>query len=422
MSNLRSVHRVALVGFGTAGDIHPLLSLGRSLQARGHAPVLLANPVFQPQAHAARLGFRPVGTAHQQEATLSHPRLWHPVDGLGVLWRYLLRPALEPTYATLRELAAGGPLIVFSSPLAMGARVAQEKLGLPLVSLYTSPTLLRTLQDPMTLARWRVPRWLPRSARQCSWSLLDRFKLEPLVRPALDVLRAGLGLAPVPGPVFGRWMHSPQAGLALFPRWFAPAPSDWPRQVRQSGFALWDDTSAPLDPPVAAFLDAGPPPIVVMPGTGQRSTAAFFDAAVAACTASGERALLLGTIPHDLPSRLPASVHAAPYAPFHRLLPRARALVHHGGAGTCAQALRAGVPQLVLPAGYDQHDNAMRLELLGVARAVRGGPRPDRLIDALRSLLADEGVHDACRRHATFIQLGPCPHGMAASLVEELSR
>lgn len=420
MTASRETRRVALVGLGTAGDIHPLLSLGQSLQARGHAPILLANPVFEPQALAAGLGFLPIGTVEQQEETLAHPKLWHPVDGLGVLWRYLLRPALEPTYTALRDLAADGPVVVLASPLAMGARIAQEKLGVPLTSLYTSPTLLRTVEDPMTLARWRVPRWLPRFARRCSWDLLDRFKLEPLARPAIDGLRARLGLAPVPGPVFGGWMHSPRAGLALFPRWFAPARADWPGQVRQSGFALWDEPSLPLGPAVADFLDKGSPPVVFTPGSGQRSTAAFFDAAVAACTASGERGLLLGAIPGDLPPRLPAFLLAAPYAPFDRVLPRARALVHHGGAGSCAQALRAGLPQLVVPAGYDQHDNAMRLELLGVGRALPGGPRPTALREALQRLLADPAASEACQRHAPLVRSGPCPHAMAARVVEEL--
>jgi rhamnosyltransferase subunit B len=214
--------RACLVGFGTTGDIHPLLALGQALHAHGHPVTVLANPAHQALVAATGFDFVPIGTAQEQHDTLSHPKMWHPLDGLGVMWRYLLRPGLEPTYAALARLAAQDRCIVVANPLAMGARVAQEALGLPLISIYTAATMLRSTEHPLTMVHWRVPRWCPRPLRAAGWRLLDRVKLEPLVHPALDPLRARLGLPPITGSVFGEWMHSPQAGLALFPDWFAP--------------------------------------------------------------------------------------------------------------------------------------------------------------------------------------------------------
>lgn len=391
----RSTH-VCLAGFGTAGDIHPLLAIGHSLRTRGHRVSLVSNAVFEAEASAAGIGFVPVGTAQEQDATLAHPKLWHPVDGLGVMWRYLLRPALEPTYHALAEMASQGSVVVFASPVAMGARLAQERLGLPLVSVYTAATMLRSTAHPMTLAQWRVPGWVPKVARTLCWSALDRFKLDPLVRPDLDPLRRRLGLPPLANSVFGEWMHSPQAGLALFPDWFAPRASDWPRQLRQVGFAPWLDPAAVLPPEVDRFLAGGTPPVVFMPGSGRRDTRAFFRAAIAACISTGQRGLLLGDVPSDLLSELGPGIHHARYAPFHLLLPRARALVHHGGVGSSAQALRAAIPQLVLPSAYDQFDNAMRLEQLGVARRMRQDTALRDMAEALRDLLADQQVAQAC--------------------------
>jgi UDP:flavonoid glycosyltransferase YjiC (YdhE family) len=91
----------------------------------------------------------------------------------------------------------------------------------------------------------------------------------------------------------------------------------------------------------------------------------------------------------------------ARYAPFGVLLPQAAALVHHGGVGSSAQALRAGIPQLVLPVGYDQFDNALRLELLGVAATVQPPQQnPTCMAAPLAALLGKPLVQQACQRAA----------------------
>lgn len=402
--------QVYLVTFGSRGDVHPMLGLGQALQARGHAATVLTNPAFAAEVARAGLAFVPVGDAQDYHATVAHPKLWHPVDGLGVMWRYLLRPALRPTCEVLRALCRGpGPApLVLASPLAMGARLAQEQLGLRLVSTYTSPTLLRSLRDPLTIAQWRLPPAVPAWARQALWRLLDRSKLDPLVRPALDALRADLGLprwGPAHGAVFDRWLHAPGGGLALFPPWFAPAQPDWPVPVQPGAFPLYDESADASggfdDTGLQAWLEAGPAPVVFMPGSAQQGTQAFFEAALAACDRLQLRGLLLGHAPFLQGRSLPPGLWTAPYAPFARLLPRARAIVHHGGIGTTAQALRAGLPQLVWPQAFDQFDNAMRLEQLGTGQRLPGRTvNADTLARQLGRLLARTGVAAACRRQA----------------------
>lgn len=404
ISTAASPHRarVCLVSFGSAGDVHPMLALGRALREAGWPVTLLANPAFARSASDAGLEFIAIGELQHQHDTLSHAKLWHPIDGFGVMWRYMLRPALRPTYDRLAGLAAEGPCVVIASPVAMGARIAQEKLGLPLITVYTAATMLRTIEDPMTLAQWRVSPWFPRALRRAAWALLDRHKLEPLVRPALDPLRAELGLPPLHEPVFGRWMHSPQAGVTLFPSWFAPAAKDWPPQVVQAGFPLFDeDVRDSLPPDLTRFLDGGTPPVVFMPGTARREAAGFFAAAVQACDHARERGLLLGAVDPSLQQRLPPTVRAESYVPFGPLLRRARALVHHGGIGSAAQALRAGIPQLAAPHAYDQFDNAMRLERLGVGRTLRSDASGLQAMGVqLKTLLASAETQAACARWA----------------------
>lgn len=420
--------KVFLVTFGSRGDVHPMLGLGRALQARGHEAVMLTNPVFRHEAARAGLGFVPVGTEDDYRQTLAHPKLWHPVDGLGVMWRYLLRPALRPTYEVLHDLCQSASAsneakrpLVLASPMAMGARVAQEKWGIRLVTTYTAATMLRSIEDPLTMAQWRVPKAVPHWVRRGLWTLLDRAKLDPLVKPALASLRGELNL-PLLGAsngsgaaVFDQWVHSPLGGLTLFPPWFAPMPKDWPVQVKQGMFALYDDiddeSSATLntvDADLLRFLDAGPAPVVFMPGSAQQGAEGVFRSAIEACQRLGIRGILLGHLGALATEKLPDFVWAAAYHPFAPLLPRARAIVHHGGVGTCAQALRAGLAQLVWPQAYDQFDNAMRLEQLGVGLRLQGNlVSAHHLADRLSKLLGCASIHQACQHWAGELSSGP---------------
>lgn len=406
---------VALLTFGSAGDVHPLLALGQALQARGHRAVLLTLPVFAEAAAAAGLPFIPVGQASDYQQTLDHPKLWHPIDGLGVMWRYLLRPTLHASHAALRDLHAQEGLdAIVAPPMAFGARVASEHLGVPLLSSYTAATLLRSTQHPLTVAAWRVPAACPSWVTGLVWRWLDHVKLQPLVLADLEKLRAPLGLPPISGSVFGQWAHSPQGGLTLFPRWFAHA-ADWPAQVQPGGFMLYDqDAAQGLPAHLEAFLQAGAPPLVFLPGTAQRFAQGFYAAAQAACQALGQRAVLLGP---DAPSGGDARICPVAYAPLSLLLPRARALVHHGGVGSCAQALAAGTVQAVLPSAYDQFDNAMRLEQLGVGLSCPMAQLDaERMTVLLRQVLESTGMIERARHWAAQMDVQGWRHTACAAV------
>jgi UDP:flavonoid glycosyltransferase YjiC (YdhE family) len=142
---------------------------------------------------------------------------------------------------------------------------------------------------------------------------------------------------------------------------------------------------------IEGFLDDGEPPIVFTLGSSAVGAAgSFYDESVGAAEATGRRAILLaGPDPRNRPRRpLPRTILTAEYAPHGALFPRAAAVVHHGGVGTTAAALRAGRPMLVVPHAHDQPDNAFRAEKLGVARVLDARRyRADRAADHLRALL-----------------------------------
>jgi UDP:flavonoid glycosyltransferase YjiC (YdhE family) len=173
---------------------------------------------------------------------------------------------------------------------------------------------------------------------------------------------------------------------------FGPPQPDFPPNTTVTGFPFYDAPERPPDPDLQAFLDSGPAPVVFTLGSSAVWAAGdFYRTAAAAVSALGCRAILLDGGAGGRPSGLPPDVRAFDYAPYGRLFGRARAVVHQGGVGTTAQALRAGRPQLVMPFGHDTLDNARRVVGLGTGLTLpRARFTPARLARALGRILGGE--------------------------------
>ena len=394
-----------LTPFGSAGDVHPFLWIGRSLMERGHTVTLVVAPPFDRAARRAGLPFVTVGAPGDYERIIRDPDLWHPGRALKLTLGFAGRAAAEYFEAIRAAVErTDGEVVLVGSLLALGARVAREQLGLPLVTVHLQPAVFMSLYDtPVMRAHleWfgRLPRWLKRAF----FALPN--PLDQAAGPAVRAACARAGVAP-PRSLMREWMHSPDAVLGLFPGWFGPPQPDWPPRCRLAGFPLYDpDDEQDLTPELERFLAGGPPPVLFTPGSAMAHGRGFFLTAQAACDRLGLRAIFATGHRDQLPAQLPATVLAVDYAPFSRLLPRVAVVVHHGGIGTLAQALAAGVPQLVMPMAHDQPDNARRLVRLGVARRLY--PRQfvaERVGAALRHLGQDAGVRTTCAAVATRVR------------------
>jgi rhamnosyltransferase subunit B len=374
-----------VVTLGSAGDLHPFLAVARALAERGDDVEVMSNAPYEEAVRAEGLAFAPLCSMRDHDRTASHPDLWHPIRGFGVLWRHLAVPAIEPVRARIMALqqastGAGNAstLRVLASPLAVGARIARAQSPLALGSIYTAPSNLRSVSDPMFIGSWQVPSWIPGVVRRGFWWGLDRWKLEPMARPALRSALAAAGIAEPSGSTFGRWIHSPDGGVTLFPDWFCERQADWPN-VDMGDFPLFRaGTDRGLDEALGAFLEAGPRPVVVFPGSTESAHGqVLLWQTMTACRALGLRVVALGpaavVAPHDPAREDPQFVHRCAHAPLELLLPRACVFVHHGGIGSCAQGLRHRVPQVIRPFAFDQFDNAARIEQDGAGRFVPSG-------------------------------------------------
>ncbi|MEO8298864.1 MAG: nucleotide disphospho-sugar-binding domain-containing protein [Burkholderiales bacterium] len=389
--------------------MHPMLGMGMALQRLGHAVSFAANPVHSARIQACGLDYRALGTQVGFEATADDPALWDPRTAMSVFWRGL-RNSLEALPEAALALPARQPATLLVHPLLLpaAALARARRPGLRVVAAWLAPQNLRTCHDPMMVGPLRIPRWLPMALRRRLWQRVDRRFIDPAPLPELNAARQALGLAPVP-----HFMPHLQAvadqSITLFPPWFARTAPDWPQPMLRGSFPLFEPPgSGDLPAEVQAFLVNGTAPVVVTLGTFQRHGGAMLTQVVQAARALGRRTVVLAAEREQLALPPAADLLWQPYLPLQHLLPLSAALVHHGGIGTTAEALHAGVPQLVLPWAFDQFDNAQRVRTLGVGLTLPSRRlRPDPLRRALSQLLDSSAMAGACQSAAERVRADP---------------
>ncbi len=410
---------VLLVPLGSHGDVHPLVGIGIRLRQRGHRVRVIVNDHFKSLACGAGLEHVSLGTDEEYRRLAGDPDLWHRFTGPQKVVSALI-DLIGPTYAAIAACNVPGETVIASSSLALGARIAQEKLNIPNATLHLQPLDFWSVIEPpkfpgLIRGRW-VPRWF---IRQQYW-VVSSVILDRLVAPRINKLRAELGLPSVKG-IMRDWWNSPQRVIGLFPEWFAKPQADWPPQTRLAGFPLYDERGVTaLSPELERFLSAGDAPIAFTFGSAMWHAQKLLEQSARACEMLGRRGILLTRHRDQVPAQLPPGVIHVDFAPFSELLPRCAALVHHGGIGTSAQGLAAGVPQLIVPHAHDQPDNAERLVRLGVGRKLE--PRQykaARIAKAMRELLNSPVTAIECRDVAArFIDIDA--KGTASDLIETL--
>lgn len=362
-----SLH-VVLVLTGSAGDLFPFLRLGEGLRGRGHRVTVVAPSLHGPIVQQAGLDFH--GT-FADPVTLDDPDLWHPQRGFRVVWN-AVRAGLAELLPFVAALDPGEECVLVAHPLALpAADLCRTVRTLTVIGVYLAPSNIPTIYDPMMLGPLAIPRSVPMAVRRWLWRQVAGRLVDPVALPGINADRAVHGLSPAPG-VLALMRSVPELSVTLFPPWFGPPQPDWPAPLLAGDFPLYDpDPDAACSSELAAFLAAGARPVVFTHGTGNHQAAPYFAHALAAVQRLGLRAIFLTGHRQQVAASLPSTVLWQEYLPLKALLPKVALLVHHGGIGTTAEAMRAGVPQLVVPLAFDQFDNGARVQSLKVGAVLR---------------------------------------------------
>lgn len=367
--------RILFLALGTRGDVQPHLTLASELQRRGHDVLVGAPQRFAALAATHQLEFSPVDDGPLR--VLDHGSAVGEVADGGLRAKLALLRRMPAMFGRVlddcwRIASAGADVVVHNGQVIAGQHVA-EKLGVPAVLAMPMPLHVATTEFPWPGQEF--PAWLP--------AVFNRATYVGMKAPALmfgrtvDRWRDSLGLPRRPG------RHDParrpDGGPATVLHAISPAvlprPADWPETAHITGY--WVHPRPPAAVPalgadVRAVLD-GPEPVVFagfgsMAGTDPVATTRIVLEALDRAGVRGIVAEGWGGL-----ARLPSDRHlfVSGEIDHDRLFPHCAAVLHHGGAGTTATAVRAGRPQIVCPFVGDQPFWAARMHRLGVAPAPR---------------------------------------------------
>lgn len=415
--------KVLLATWGSRGDFHPFLSFALELQKRGHQVTLGANPYWENECKEAGVPFVATESFLSPEIIFDYPDiLTHQKMGVRALELFVTEffaPQLDKTVEVLSSEAQKNDLFI-AHHFVLAAPVVVKKTGIPFVTVTLAPGVIRS--------RYSAPAGayhLPFSGRLGEWMNDFFWKLgekwcQKTVRPTLDLFYQRHGLERHPNYLFGAW--SPQLVLQLYSQHFALNPLDYPDHFKQAGFCFKDDKEGALSPELERFLSHPAKPWLFTLGTVAIYEAGdFYREAVAAIEGTEERAVLLIGREENKPLNLPKNILAVDYAHHEKLMPFCKGVIHQCGVGGLGQSLRAGIPSVCCPYTFDQPNNAMRLQGLGIGVVLK---RHQRKACDFRKAFAKLYSMDAFEKARIIGEKIRSENGaqMACELVEEMVR
>lgn len=364
--------RITIFAAGSRGDIQPCVVLGRGLQQAGFDVLLAAPENFADFVQAHGLSFHPLRGDVQQIMAGETGREFmeggstNPIQSIRAM-RSMLEPVALQMAADALEACEGADALISLAVFATLAKTIAEVRQIPLIHIEPTPVFpTRSFPAP----GWPLQRDLG--------GLYNRFSGHAMLRvlwlwyaPFVNAFRARFDLPAYRAASFYRILVSAPL-LGAYSDQVIPRPPDWPENIHISGYLFLDSQSEwqPEDE-LISFLEAGDPPVYIGFGSmSGRNPARLAALVLEALERSGQRGLLLTGWGGMQALSVPESVYVLDSAPHSWLFPRMAAVVHHGGAGTTAEGLRAGVPSIILPFAVDQAFWGKRVKDLGV------GPEP----------------------------------------------
>lgn len=385
--------RIVILALGSRGDVQPYLALSVALKRAGHHPILATHAEFAPLIALYDIEHRVIEGNPQELLQSPEGMAWlasnkNPIRFYRGLMD-LARPLISMMFESVANAIHDAEAVIFH-PIAVNAFLAARKRGVPAWMAGLQPWT-PTREFPMALLPLGIP--LPASANYWSQILIEHLLWWPIRHQANAWSLEHLARARMPQP-FTAMRKDKVPVLYAFSEVLMRRPRDWADHVHVTGYWFLDQPKAYTPPPeLVRFLEAGPKPIYIGFGsmvdrtpdetshlvvdalekTGQRCILSQGWSGLAN-TRNSDRVLSIGSVPHDW------------------LFPKMSAVVHHGGAGTTAAAMRAGVPAVVVPFFADQHFWASRVERAGL------GPKPvpkhklnaDRLARALSEVVTNQ--------------------------------
>jgi rhamnosyltransferase subunit B len=433
---VQTAPKIVFVSYGSFGDINPLLAVARAA-ARTLPVLFVSNEFYRAHVIAAGVPFAGAGTSEEQlTCTETVAQSGRSMAGLLAQFRThvgLNIPRLAALFSRLHATGAR-PLVVTHGTINPAFPIC-EQLGLPVARAYLAPSHLPLHREDFILEQtlYGCASWRARSWRYPRHALRVRLQGPPHARAEYNRLRAACGIGPSLPPwrrplarMCGRKPLQLRvvAELMLTPQWFAEPMDASLAHLRCVGFPMLEQPPPENAAQIEEFIARHGAPLVFTPGTGVEDMEDFCRPIESACHQLGVPGILLARHGAATYARLRRVLNHpvihVEYADLGWLLPRVRALVHTGGIGTIAQAIRAGIPQIVHPTVNDQPRNALRVLLNGLGGVLQGAGYNARGIAGLCREIEASEVHRQCLAQAAAEARAQDGAECAARVLEDL--
>jgi UDP:flavonoid glycosyltransferase YjiC (YdhE family) len=381
---------IVIFTIGTQGDIRPCVALGQGLHRAGYPVRIATSANFADLVREAGVEFFPL-TADFQAMLEADRTIADQAMNLRAMARIFRERYASWAVHWVKEglaASAGAGLLIGVSNSTLLAKALAEAQGIPFAIARLQPLTPSRELPPMVLSgsHHKLPGMLSLAAHHLLFQMVWG-----VMRPAInDIVRPQLGLPRYPrlGPyLFQSALHGAKL-INGFSKHVLPRPADWPESSQVTGYWFFRESQWRPPQALSEYLAAGPKPVYIGFGSMVSSNAtSFTETVLAAVKKSGQRAVLAsgwgGLAGEEGPQN--EQIFFLRHAPHDWLYPRMAAAVHHGGAGTTAAAVRAGIPSVIVPFYGDQPFWARCLHRQGVAPPAveRKAITADRLASAL---------------------------------------
>lgn len=388
--------RLTIFVAGSRGDVQPGVALGKGLHQAGFEVGLAAPQNFAGLIQEEGLRFHPLRGDIQQIMAGEAGQKFMETNGVNpvqsiLAMRAMLASIAMPLAEDVLEACRHTEALISMAVLAPFAKTVAEIHRIPLLNFEPTP-VLPTGDFPAP--GWPLQKNLGRALNRFSGAMM-LWVIWQWYSPSVNALRQRFELKPLKSFDFQRLLATTPL-LGAYSPTVIPPPPDWPKCAHITGYWFQDEQSNWQPPkPLQAFLDSGPPPVYVGFGSMAGCNPEHFTQIVLEALAqTGQRALLLTGWGGLKMVKMPDNVFVLDSAPHGWLFPQMAAVVHHGGAGTTGEGLRAGKPTVIIPFIVDQSFWGARVHTLGA------GPQPipakqlaaEKLANAIQTATQDSTI------------------------------
>jgi UDP:flavonoid glycosyltransferase YjiC (YdhE family) len=398
--------RLVINTIGSTGDLFPFVALGRALKLRGHDVVFAVSETMLPTLRKAGLDGVKCGAPIGEQAARERVEVFEGSDPrrqLKIFFREFLIPQVPENYRDLLAACKGADALI-ATTIQMAAEMVHEKSGIPWITVSLSPSQFPSAYE--SPPNWpRLGLFKSHFLRRLGWRAARAFLYHTFARD-LNRIRADLGFRPI--------THAPaiegfskELTLLASSRHFTPPRPDWESSVKMTGFWYYDQDESGWEPSaeLKAFMEGGgEKPIFMSLGSMvQKDPTGVVKMHVEAAKRLGRRILIqegwakldVACVPQDVKG---GHVLGIGFVPHDWIFQNAAAVIHHGGAGTTARALRHGCPMLIETHGFDQPFNGRIINELGAGEYIGAHEKTtDRIEKLLRRVLSAETSARAAR-------------------------